>query len=333
MMRSPPLTACLIALAIPAFADAQGTPTKLLFKLDKPFTFNFGDTAEGPGGLSIWFAGVGPDDHGKTPHVSFAFKRGSRTLDQPFWSERTDDRRQPLMRGLLDGYSITVRKVAHKEPYATTLVVSRYKPAAMRWRRPITLNRREFVVDPDGTLWAFAAPAGSADAPRVRLIARKKGTADDHSAELRLGPKGTFGPEAWGDLLITARVARGTTKRPRALRLKLSKPKETFKRLKLGRPMILHPRESTRGPSGFTLTLNGYGHKIVRTGSDLLTVEVTVKQGSQEEVIFFIPSRGRKNRLGSQVWAGWSITLQACNDHGPPHSRTATSTFVVRKAH
>jgi hypothetical protein len=315
-------------------AVAQRQPTKRSFKLSEPFTFDFGDTAEGPDGLSIWFSGVGKDDDGKNPCPDFSFKRGGRTLDRPFWSRSlTKGSQQPVARGLIGGLIVTILRTAQKEPYATTMSVTKPRTLELKWGHPLQIAELEFAIDPEGRLWTLSElPHRGAGDPRLGLRVRQKQSESEDTLDLRPGEKGVFGPEAWNDVLVSAALPQDAKALASSVRLEITKPSLTVKPLSLGQPVVLRPKESAKGPGGLSLTLEGYGHKMTIKGGDLLLVSVALKQGREEDHLYFYPSRAEKGRPASQEWKGWSITLQECTDQGPPHSSTATSTFVVRRA-
>lgn len=105
------------------------------------------------------------------------------------------------------------------------------------------------------------------------------------------------------------------------------KKEPAMQKLTFGKPVSLAPEQSASG-EGLTLRNEGYGHKIDMDGSDIAFIEVLLKAGTEE-----LSARFWREKDATPVrWKGYEIRMTACEDQGPPHSRTAKTTFVVVKA-
>lgn len=305
------MTRPLLALYLLLSCVATAGSSTVTFALDQPFTLAFGDTATGPKGLTIWFNGSGPHFIVKVNGVE----------REPLWAKSPGG--GPKQRGRLDDLFITVEAMPDDEQ--AKLQVTRAKPGTLAWGRPHDLRWCDFVSDPDGsTWWVDGVDEWKGEATiRVRRLARgESSTTWGASLVMKKGR----GEERDGDFVVSAELSAPLASST-GVRLTVRRPSAERKLLTFGKPVTLIPDESAVG-EGLTLTLRGYGHKRLMEGGDLAFTEIDLKAGSEQQTLRFL----HEKPIAPNIWRGYQLSMTACDDHGPPHSSMASSTFVVIKA-
>lgn len=293
------LVLAAICLLTPLAEAAPPVP----FTLDRPFDLALDQTAVGPDGLTVFFLD-------EPPNLDVRLDGAPQVLT---WASAPTTG-TPRMRAHFGAYFLTVE--AMSDATHARMQVTLATPAPLRWGEPMALDWCAFAVDPDGGLWSIEG----VDRTWVALNYRPLPTLG--SGRVTVNLQDGRAHQRAGALLVTVERRSGDT---RGARLSLRKPAATVWPLVLGTPFSLMPEESASG-NGVTLRLDGYGHKIDLDGRDIPYIEVRLEAAGEQSTLRFFP--GSPEAL---AWRGFVVRLTATEDHGPPHSMTATSTFVVER--
>lgn len=96
-----------------------------------------------------------------------------------------------------------------------------------------------------------------------------------------------------------------------------------------GDTLTLIPDQSATVAGGLTITHQGYGHKITQEGDESF-LQLRLVQDEKSKTMRFWT---RLREPAAEEWDGWVITILACEDAGPPHSKEdRTILTAVRKA-